>query len=249
MTLQALRAGDPASADAIVFLHGVGSDATAWAPQLNASPLGLRLAFDMPGYRGSASHPTQDAAVLAQLVLSSIPASVQRIHLVGLSLGAIVAAHAAAQAPARISSLTLASGFLRYPDGAAVADKACQAATFGMATLAAARVNRLLASPPPAQKAQVIATMASIPVAAYQRMSHAVWTADLTAVAPLIQAPTLVMTGAADAVTPPTLGRELADCIPGARFVLVPDASHLLNLDAPAAFNDLVLQQVQAVVA
>lgn len=248
MTLQALAVGDKTSPEAVVFLHGVGSDATVWTEQLSAiDSVALRLAFDMPGYRGSPSHPTQDAADLGRLVLASIPAGVRRVHLVGLSLGAVVAAHATVQAPHRIASLTLASGFLTYPNGAAVAATARQAAALGMPALAAARIDRILASP--AQKATVVATMSAIPVAAYQRMSRAVWTADLAPIAPSLRAPTLVLTGSLDPVTPPALGRGLAAAIPGARFALVPEASHLINVDAPTRFNALVAQQIQAVLA
>jgi non-heme chloroperoxidase len=44
-----------------------------------------------------------------------------------------------------------------------------------------------------------------------------------------IATPTVVMVGSADRTTPPSHSRRLAEGIPGARLVTVPDAGHLLN--------------------
>jgi non-heme chloroperoxidase len=48
-----------------------------------------------------------------------------------------------------------------------------------------------------------------------------------------IAIPTVVMVGSADRTTPPTHSRRLAEGIPGARLVTIPDAGHLLNWEAP----------------
>jgi non-heme chloroperoxidase len=48
-----------------------------------------------------------------------------------------------------------------------------------------------------------------------------------------IAVPTVVMVGSADRTTPPNHSRRLADRIPGARLVTIPDAGHLLNWEAP----------------
>jgi 3-oxoadipate enol-lactonase len=52
---------------------------------------------------------------------------------------------------------------------------------------------------------------------------------------PGITAPTLVIAGADDPATPPDTVRQVADGIPGARFVVVPQASHLVNAEQPEA--------------
>lgn len=230
----------------VVFLHGVGSDATVWDGQLGAVPALDAVAFDMPGYRGSSPSKQDEASSVAATVLDSLPAGSGPLHLVGLSLGAIVAAHAAVLQPRRIATLTLASAFLRYPEGEAVATRAAAAATEGMGPLAVSRVNRIL-HPDTNGRARdaVVESMSKIPIDAYQRMSRAVWTADLTDVAPRLRCPTLVMTGNDDPVTPPGLGRELAAAIPGSRFVAVPQASHLINLDQAGPFNELLHDHIQ----
>ncbi len=57
-----------------------------------------------------------------------------------------------------------------------------------------------------------------------------------------IAAPVLVIGFADDIVTPPHLGREVADAIPNGRFLQIPDAGHLGFLERPQAVNAAALQ-------
>lgn len=55
-----------------------------------------------------------------------------------------------------------------------------------------------------------------------------------------IRCPTLVVVGADDILTPLERAREIADGIPGARLVIVPDCAHLSTLEQPAALTKLL---------
>lgn len=55
-----------------------------------------------------------------------------------------------------------------------------------------------------------------------------------------LQLPTLVIVGEHDAVTPPSLSKQLHAGIAGAELVEVPDAGHLANQQQPDVFNDAV---------
>lgn len=55
-----------------------------------------------------------------------------------------------------------------------------------------------------------------------------------------IAVPTVVMVGSADRTTPPIHSRRLAAGVPGARTVIVPDAGHLLNWEAPDILVEVV---------
>jgi pimeloyl-ACP methyl ester carboxylesterase len=57
-----------------------------------------------------------------------------------------------------------------------------------------------------------------------------------------IAAPVLVIGFSDDIVTPPHLGREVADAMPNARFLQIPDAGHLGFLERPQAVNSAILQ-------
>jgi len=56
--------------------------------------------------------------------------------------------------------------------------------------------------------------------------------------------PTLVIVGELDQGTPPADATTMAEGIRGARLTIIPNAGHLSNLEAPAAFNAAVLEFV-----
>ena len=67
---------------------------------------------------------------------------------------------------------------------------------------------------------------------------------------PSIRVPTMVVHGDSDRLVPPQNGRVVASRIPGARFHLIPDAGHLLTTDQPEACKRLMiefLRQIRAV--
>ena len=227
----------------IIFLHGVGSDKSVWAPQLEHFGRSRRaLAFDYPGYGESdpaGSSATRDdfaAAILAAMSALGI----QRAHVCGLSLGGVIAIAMHHAAPQRCASLILADSFAVHPDGPAIYDRSV-AASEQMSELAAARTPVLLA--PGASEdlhSQVRETMARIDPQAFRIGAKAVWLADQRDRVAEIAVPTLVLVGGEDTVTPPDLSRELADAIPGAQLHILAGAGHLANIERPADFNRLV---------
>jgi pimeloyl-ACP methyl ester carboxylesterase len=64
---------------------------------------------------------------------------------------------------------------------------------------------------------------------------------DRTADLPKIQVPTLVMVGAHDVITPPDEVRAMAEKIPGAKFLVIPDAGHLAPLENPNVADKAIL--------
>lgn len=62
-----------------------------------------------------------------------------------------------------------------------------------------------------------------------------------------IQAPTLVLAGAKDVMTPPRLAEEMAEAIPNARLEIIPEGSHTLPIDDPDRVNQLVEEFVSDV--
>ncbi len=226
----------------LVFLHGVGSDKSAWDPQLGHFGATRRtIAFDFPGYgesgplveRSGAPHDQFAEAILA--ALNSL--GLDRVHLCGLSLGGVVAIALAHRAPKRIASLILADSFARHPDGSAIVKRSI-AASNDMPALAKARVPHLLApEPDEALSAALVQTMSRIDPAAFRFASRAVWLADQRDRAATVQLPTLIICGACDRVTPPALSEELAALIAESHVVMIASAAHLPNLEQPAAFN------------
>jgi 3-oxoadipate enol-lactonase len=226
----------------IVFLHGVGSDKSAWAPQLQHFGRERRaVAFDYPGYGDSDPAPdgtTRDD--YAKAILSAMhELAIDRAHICGLSLGGVVAIAMAHHAPERCASLILADTFAVHPEGRAIYERSI-AASEDLRAMAEARVDVLLAQPAdPALRREVVETMAHIAPAAYRIGAEAVWLADQRDRAAEIQPPTLVLCGAEDRITPPPLSRELAELIRGARLELIDRAGHLSNMEQQNEFNAL----------
>jgi 3-oxoadipate enol-lactonase len=227
----------------IVFLHGVGSDKSVWAPQLAHFGQSRRaIAFDYPGYGDSDPAPdgtTRDD--YADAIISAMhELGIDRAHVCGLSLGGVVAIAIHHADPGRCASLVLADSFAVHPDGQPIYDRSI-AASDNMRALAEGRADVLLAQPAdPTVRSEVIETMARIDPAAFRIGAEAVWLADQRGRADEIRVPTLVLCGDHDHVTPPALSRELAHLIPGARYEPIEGAGHLGNIERPDEFNTLV---------
>jgi 3-oxoadipate enol-lactonase len=226
----------------ILFLHGVGSDKSVWQPQLDHYRGKRRaLAIDYPGYGESAIQPEatrDDYARAAFAVLDAL--GISEAHICGLSLGGVVAIAMHALAADRCRSLILADSFAVHHDGRGIYERSL-AASNDLRALADARVDFLLAQPAdPAVRREVVATMSAIDPEAYRIGIEAVWLADQSDRVAAIRVPTLILCGAQDLATPPTLSEELAGSIPGAQLVMIPGAGHLSNLEKPAEFNAAV---------
>ena len=232
------------AATPIVFLHGVGSDKSVWAPQIEAFAAERRaIALDYPGYCDSDFFPDATREDFARATLAALDAlGVERAHICGLSLGGVIAIAIHSLAPHRCASLILADSFAVHPDGQTIYDRSVAASeALGMRGLAEARVDALLGSQvTPEMRAEVIDTMSRIHPAAYVLGARAVWLADQVARASAIQVPTLVMVGEEDRVTPPELSRQLAALVPGSALQVVARAGHIANLEQPHRFNRAV---------
>src|SRR4030095_2777375 len=142
------EAGD-GDATPIVFLHGVGSDKSAWQPQLEHFGRARRAgAFDYPGYGESERVEQANREDFAASILAAMSAlGIKRAHICGLSLGGVIAIAMHAAAPQRCASLIIADSFALHPDGQGIYDR-CVAASHSMTMrdLAEARTGVLLGS-------------------------------------------------------------------------------------------------------
>jgi len=238
----------------ILFLHGVGSDKSVWAPQLAHFGRSRRaLALDYPGYGESdpgppaATHDDFTSAILAAMDALAI----DRAHVCGLSLGGVIAIAMHHSAPDRTRSLILADTFAAHPDGQGIYGRSVAASRSGtMRELAEARVDVLLAPGTDQQvRDAVVETMARIDPEAYRTGAAAVWLADQRDRVAGIAVPTLVLVGDEDIITPPALSHELADAIPDAALEVIAEAGHLANIEQPALFDAAVESFIERVEA
>jgi 3-oxoadipate enol-lactonase len=243
---------DAGTGPPVVFLHGLGGTSTSWAADVDALSSRFRcIAWDAPGYGDSppAAAPLTFAALAGEVVAMLDALGLARASLVGLSLGGMVAQHAALLHPERVDRLVLMATSPRFgfdgtrPDEWRAARLAPLDAGEEPADFAAA-VLRGVAGPriSDAALAAQIAAMARIPAAGLRAMIECLVTHDTLDRLPEVHAPTLVLVGADDDETPPSYAREIAERVPGARLEVVPGAGHLLNAEAPDAVRTLLVE-------
>jgi pimeloyl-ACP methyl ester carboxylesterase len=237
----------------LVLLHGVGSAARSWTHQLDALSRSLRvIAWDAPGYGSStalalAEPGAEDYAVALQDFLAAL--GVDRFHLVGHSLGCVMAARYARRHPERILSLTLASiatGHAQLPAAEREklrAGRLDDLAALGPRGMAEKRGPRLLGPhATPENVRAVVETMALIRPDGYtqavQMLSNADTPADVRALPTDMRVQFIY--GDADVITTPEQNQRVHRERPGAPVHVLAGAGHACYIEQPEAFNALV---------
>lgn len=232
----------------LLFLHGFFGDARVWRPQMDdLSDEHDVIAWDALGC-GRSSDPPESFRIddYAGVLRGFIHAlGVVRPHVVGLSFGSTLALELYRQEPSLPKSLVLAGAYAGWA-GSLPADVVEQRLNQTLADLdlpaqlVVDKYNRpgLLSDTAPALVAAANAEiMSSFHPLGMKTMVRALATADLREVLPHIEVPTLLIYGARDARSPVRIGEDLNARIPGSRFVVIPEAGHVVNFDAPARFN------------
>jgi pimeloyl-ACP methyl ester carboxylesterase len=236
----------------VLLLHGIGSNSRSFRHQLaDLCDSYTVIAWDAPGY-GHSDDPVEpftlaDLADRAVGLLDEL--EVERAHVLGVSMGGVIAQLVYHRHPHRVRSLILADtnpggGGLPEPERSARVQGRLEALErLGPRGMAEARAPHLLGPDAPADLLkEVTEIMAEVRPAGYRAAAIALGQTDLTALLETIDVPTLVIHGEHDTVVPPDTGRFLAENIPGARLVLIPNAGHVSNQEHPQAFNAAVRQ-------
>ena len=238
--------------EAVLLLHGLGGSRTAWRPQLEGLTARHRVvAWDLPGYGASAplDGPLTFPA-LADAVARLLDAlGNDRAHVVGLSMGGMIAQHAALHHPDRVRSVALLSTSPAFGlDGTRPEDwRAARLAPLDAGRQPgddAVGVITAIAGPDisPAAVAEQVAAMGRITGAALRRAVDCLVTHDLRGRLGEVSLPALVMNGALDRETPPGYGQALADALAVATFRVLPGAGHLLPAEAPEVVNAALVE-------
>jgi 3-oxoadipate enol-lactonase len=238
----------------VVLSHALGLDMGMWdglAARLAGGAVGEArevLRYDHRGHGGSAKPAgpyTMDELVddAARLLREWGRGPVTWI---GLSMGAMVGQGLAIRHPEFVARLVLSNTTAIYPEAARAGwqQRIATVQSEGMAGVAETVVERYLhadfrAAEPAATQAirsRILRTDPAGYAASCAAVGGVAWQDRLSR----IVCPTLVIAGARDAGAPPAMGQAIADRIPGARFELIADASHLSVLETPAAFEALV---------
>lgn len=240
----------------VVFIHGLGSSADDWFMQFPALAPGYRcIALDLRGHglsdkpRGRYTVPLFAADVAALLAaLEAAPS-----HIVGLSLGGMVAQQLGVAHPQVVRSLTLLNTLPGiWPPTRQMVSVGLQRFRLGRAPtmeMVAARVARALF---PREEDSLLRDMTAQRIAAndpsaYRRATLAVVRYRPGAALRRIACPVLIMAGDSDQVVSRDYQARLRLSLPQAQWVTVGGGGHACNIDHAGEVNRAVLAFLEQV--
>jgi pimeloyl-ACP methyl ester carboxylesterase len=233
----------------LLLLPGLACDAELFAPQGRA----LQTWAQAAGVRLAISTAHSRAATLpemARLLLAEHPQG--PLLLAGCSMGGMLAFELHRQAPQRIRGLALL-GTTAKPDTPELIDlrsRACVLFAEGRMD-EVLQANVMLAFHPRHARDAALTRryLSMLHRAGAQQLinqNRAVMArVDSRPLLHLLDTPALVLCGEADLLTPPDCAREMAEGLPQAQLVLLPDTGHMLTWEAPERVTTLLLDWLQ----
>ncbi|MGH7324324.1 MAG: alpha/beta fold hydrolase [Candidatus Rokuibacteriota bacterium] len=239
----------------VVLIMGFGGDHLAWGFQFQTFAERYRvIAFDNrgAGQTDSPDHPYTTRLMAEDTAGLMDALGIAQAHVVGVSMGGMIAQELALNHPARVRTLHLGCTLAR-PDAymkALIAawrevrvnvSREAALRSFGLWLFAPATYSErpefvelifqnALANPYPQT------------LTGFVRQGDAIAGHDTLDRLHALRCPTLVSVAEEDILVPPRFSRELAGRIPGAKLQMVPGAGHVYFWEQPGAFNALCLE-------
>ena len=235
----------------IVLLHGIGSGSASWLQQFENSPPGYRLiAWDAPGYGDSdllGTHSPAASDYAARLGEFIEALELGPVHLLGHSLGALIATAFAARYPARIRSLILADPASGYggrdeQTRSAILSGRIENIRASGADGVAARLHERLLSAEASEDATGIVQWGArrLRTHGYEDAVKMLASGDLIGDAPGYNGSVLVLCGSSDVVTPPSDAKKVAAAFSQGIYSEIEGAGHASYIEAPGLFDQKV---------
>jgi pimeloyl-ACP methyl ester carboxylesterase len=224
----------------VVMIHGLGGTTNTFTPLLPAFTRNKRVRFDLPGSGRSSrvEGPLSIEKFLEATKRAMASAKVEKAHVVGHSMGTIVATHLAAAEPNAVKSLALFGPLMAPPDQARanIRARAAKARQEGMQGIADALVQASTSSETKQKRHAVVAfvreSMMGQDPDGYARSCEAL--AEMQAAdTSKITCPTLLVTGDEDVVSPPQSVRMMGQKIAGSRVETLRGCGHWTPVEKP----------------
>jgi len=237
----------------LLLIHGFPLDHRSWDGQVEAlQEYAHVLAPDLRGF-GKDDRPLSEAmsmeAYARDLKDLLDERGVDRVVLCGLSMGGYIALSFLAAWPERVAGLILVNTRANADDEAGRKGReetARNAFDKGMEVIARGMLPKLLTEQTRNEQKEIAERIASIiagqrPEAVAAAARGMAIRADRVPMLPSITVPTLILTGSKDALMPLPTSQVMADAIPNSTLVVLPEAAHLSNAEAPEAFAAAIM--------
>jgi 3-oxoadipate enol-lactonase len=240
-------------APSVVMIQGLGADKNLWIPQRWALASRYRtIALDNRG-AGRSDKPRGPYSLM-QMVDDTIAvmqhAGAEDAHVVGASMGGVIAQILALRYPDRVRSLTLAcTACQQHPWRQDLLSEWSQvASTRGMRAMTSTAARWTIG---PRSLRRISPAIGWLGPLALSRPTHAFAAQvgailgapeDLAGELSRIDVPTLVMVGNQDILTPRGDAEELAERIPTAELVVISGAAHGFMIEHASTFNRILLE-------
>lgn len=229
---------------AVVFSHSLGLDGSSWDRQ--AAELGERYRIvrsDTRGHGRSDVPPgpyTVEELALDVVALADL-LGIDRFHVVGLSMGGMIALWLAVHRPGRLLSAVFCNTAAKLGGPELWNARIAAVRAGGMASIADQVVPRFFSGSFEAREPEIFAraraTLLGAAPEGYAACCAALRDADLRSDVDKIRLPSLVVGASEDVATPPENARWLHARIPGNELVVLKGAGHVSNLERPGAFG------------
>ena len=230
----------------LVFSHSLACTTAMWDEQVAAFKNRYTcLRFDTRGH-GKSDAPGGGYTLdqLADDMHGLLKAlGVEKPHYVGLYMGDMIGMIYALKYPGTLRTLVLCDTSSRIPPEAKPLwqDRVKTATERGMQPLLEGTLKRWFTEGYLATRNPVLDRVTKMiletPPLGYAGCCHAIPQIDVTHRLHEIKTPVQVIVGEQDAGTPVAMSRAIHEAAPGSELVILPDASHLSNLEQPEAFN------------
>lgn len=236
--------------ETLVCLHGIGGDDKSFLPQSIALSENFRvISWNMPGYQNSDVITPMTFELLANALKDWLETlNVGPVHLVGQSIGGMIAQECIHRHPELVKSLVLiatTSAFGGRDDSFKDAFLKARLKPLdegkSMQTLAEETVPLITGSKVSDESIDhAVRSMASVPVETYREILKCLVTFNRRESLPDVNQPVCLISGSEDTNAPAVTMRKMAEKLSHSEYHELEGAGHLVNLELPEACNDII---------
>ena len=249
-----LRFLDEGIGPTIIFLHGISGNKEIWIPQIKLFSKKFRtISWDARGYgQSQALKNSLDFGQFANDLYELIQhLKLDKVILCGHSMGGRIALDFVEAHPSMVGSLILVNTFFGYDEGFTktqrlgflekrkklLIDDGLTLREFGekiIPQMIGPNANSFIEN-------KILETILTLNVESYLDTVESMVMYERICDLESIEAPTLIITGSRDTISPPEISIQMNKRIKNSKLLVVEEAAHFVNLESPRLFNEGVL--------